>query len=251
MNRLFLFIIVAALFSSCTPPLPQKTIILSKEYSSKTVANFISRLDSSVEWNFVNSYALTTEELDIELLDSDGIILTGGADIFPGRYGQAADTVKCGAIDYKRDTIEFILLNHIESHHTPCLGLCRGLQIMNVYNGGSLHLHIPDTLSSIHRGPEGQTAHPVQVTKHIASVDIPLGSFNKIVSNHHQGISKLGDELEVWAVAPDGLSEAVRHSDTTNYPFYVGVQWHPERCEPGNEFDESIGKSFIRAVISE
>ena len=122
---------------------------------------------------------------------------------------------------------------------------------MNVYNGGSLHLHLPDTLSSIHRGPEGKTTHTINVTKHISSVDIPVGQMNKIVSNHHQGISKLGDGLEVWATSPDGLSEGIRRSDTLNYPFYIGVQWHPELCEPGNKFDESIGQSFINALISE
>ena len=190
-------------------------------------------------------------ELNEELKKADGIILTGGADIHPARYGQIADTVKCGTIDTYRDSIEFLLLSHIDEFGTPCIGFCRGLQIMNVYNGGSLHLHLPDTLTSIHRGPEGKTAHTISVIKHIASVNIPVGQMNKIVSNHHQGIAELGNGMEVWAIAPDGLSEGIRRSDTLNYPFYVGVQWHPELCEPGNEFDEAIGQSFINAVISD
>ena len=235
----------------CTTSTPPKTIILSKENSNKTCSQFINRLDSTINWRFVDAYSIDPSFLDEELNRADGIILTGGADINPGRYSSESDTVKCGSIDYYRDSIEYVLLDFIEATNTPCIGFCRGLQIMNVYHGGTLHLHLPDTLSAIHRGPQGQTAHPIQVTKHIASVDHPIGSFNKIVSNHHQGISQLGNELEVWAVAPDGLTEGIRHSDTTNYPFYVGVQWHPEGCNIGNKFDEQIGLKFIQAVISE
>ena len=251
MNRFIFTGILLGLLCGCTQQQPQKTIILSKESTNKTCKKFLNRLDSSTDWRFVDAYTIDPKSLDTELASADGIILTGGADINPGRYGTEADTVKCGSVDYYRDSIEFVLLDFVENNGTPCLGLCRGLQIMNVYNGGSLHLNLPDTLSSIHRGPQGQTDHPVQVTKHIASIDIAVGSFNKRISHHHQGISNLGDELEVWAIAPDGLSEGIRHSDTTNYPFYVGVQWHPERCEPGNEFDEKIGLKFIQAVISE
>ena len=234
----------------CTSGLPEKTIILSKQYSSKTSENFITRLDSNYYWRFVDAYTVSSEELNDELKKADGIILTGGADIHPAKYGQIADTAKCGTIDTYRDSIEFVLLNHIDDFRTPCIGFCRGLQIMNVYNGGSLHPHLPDTLSSIHRGPKGKTEHTICVTKHIASVNIPVGKMNKIVSNHHQGIAELGDGLEVWAIAPDGLYEGIRRSDTLSYPFYVGVQWHPELCEPKNEFDEAIGQSFINAVIS-
>ena len=122
---------------------------------------------------------------------------------------------------------------------------------MNVYGGGSLHLHLPDTLSSIHRGPQGATNHIVQVTRHIASVDLAKNSQNEIVSNHHQGISRLSRDLDAWAFSKDGLIEGIRRSDTITYPFYVGVRWHPERCKQGNKFDEQIGRSFIEAVISE
>jgi len=251
MKRFFQLSFLLLLVYGCSTQQTPKTIILSKESSTKSCENFISRLDSSTNWRFIDAYTINPNLLEEELANADGIILTGGADINPGRYGSESDTVKCGTIDYYRDSIEFVLLNHIEQNRTPCIGFCRGLQIMNVYNGGTLHLHLPDTFSSIHRGPKGQTEHPVQVTKHISSIDLPIGSYNKIKSNHHQGISRLGNSLEVWAIAPDGLQEAIRHSDTTNYPFYVGVQWHPEICEPGNEFDEKIGLSFIQAVISE
>lgn len=226
------------------------TIILSKEYSSKNCQKYFERIDSTLEFRFVNAYNLSSDSLEIELGLAHGIILTGGADINPARYGADADTIKCGSIDNKRDSIEFRLLSHVKENSTPCLGFCRGLQIMNVFNGGSLHPHLPDTLSRIHRGLDGATTHSVKVIKHINSLNLEVGSTNDIISHHHQGINKLGADLDVWAVAPDGLSEGIRHSDTTTYPFYIGVQWHPERCSAGNEFDDSIGKNFINAIIS-
>ena len=70
---------------------------------------------------------------------ADGVLMTGGADIHPERYGHAADTARCGAIDMERDRIESELLRAVDSLHLPCLGVCRGLQFMNVHNGGTLH----------------------------------------------------------------------------------------------------------------
>ncbi len=227
-----------------------KIIVLSKENSQQSSAKYIQRLDTNLVWTFINAYELSNKELEKALASADGIIMTGGEDIHPANYGSAADTVKCGTIDKKRDSIEFIILEHVDRTGLPCIGFCRGLQIMNVFGGGSLHLHLPDTLSSIHRGPEGATAHFVQVTRHIASIDLAKNSYNKIVSNHHQGISRLSQNFDAWAFSEDGLIEGIRYADTIAYPFYVGVQWHPERCKPGNEFDEQIGRSFIEAVIS-
>ena len=244
----FLFLLVS--LASCSND-DGHIIVLSKENSQRSCAQFIQRLDTNLVWTFINAYELSDTELEEALASADGIIMTGGADIHPANYSSAADTVKCSTIDTKRDLIEYAILAHVDRTGVPCIGFCRGLQIMNVYGGGSLHLHLPDTLSSIHRGPEGATSHFVQVTRHIASVDLAKNSYNKIVSNHHQGISMLSRDFDAWAFSEDGLIEGIRHSDTTAYPFYVGVQWHPERCKPGNEFDEQIGRSFIEAVISE
>ena len=225
-------------------------IVLSKENSQQSCARFIQRLDTNLIWTFINAYELSDSELQETLDSPNGILMTGGADIHPANYSSAADTVKCGTIDKKRDLIEYAILAHVNKTGIPCIGFCRGLQIMNVYGGGSLHPHLPDTLSSIHRGSEGATAHFVQVTRHTASVDLAKNSYNKIVSNHHQGISRLSSDFDAWAFSEDGLIEGIRHTDTIAYPYYVGVQWHPEKCKPGNEFDEQIGRSFIEAVIS-
>ena len=81
---------------------------------------YFERIDSTLEFRFVNAYNLSSDSLEIELGLAHGIILTGGADINPARYGADADTIKCGSIDNKRDSIEFRLLSHVKNS-TPCL----------------------------------------------------------------------------------------------------------------------------------
>lgn len=123
---------------------------------------------------------------------------------------------------------------------------------MNVYMGGSLHPHLPDTLSDIHRGKDGNsTEHEIYVTQKLGALDIKPGNKSATVSHHHQGISRLADNLEAWAIAPDGLIEAIRHSDTTSHPFFIGVQWHPERSNPSGSLATPIGVGFLKAVLDE
>lgn len=225
------------------------SIILSKQNSSNSCQEFIERLDTTLEWRWVDAYSLTATELHYELNHASGIIMTGGVDIHPGEYGSAADTVRCGTIDLYRDKVEVQILEFVDSTKMPCLGVCRGLQIMNVYAGGTLHPHLPDTLSEIHRGSDGATIHSIEITKSLGLFPINKGDTDDVVSNHHQGISRLGEELEVWAVSEDGLSEGIRKIDTLSHPFYIGVQWHPERMEKGDLLSDPIGISFIEAII--
>ena len=227
------------------------TIILSKQNSSSSYRHFIENIDSTIKINWINAYTTPLSQLTVELEDADGIILTGGVDIHPGLYGNAFDTIRCGTIDSKRDELETTLLDHALESGTPCLGVCRGLQFMNVYMGGSLHPHLRDTLSDIHRGKNGQsTEHEIYVTKALGAIDINRGNKSATVSNHHQGISRLAENLEAWAFAPDGLIEGIRHPDTTHYPFFIGVQWHPERSDPSGSLATPIGNGFLKAVLN-
>ena len=228
------------------------TIVLSKQNSSSSYRHFIEDIDPTIKINWIDAYTTPLSQLTDDLEEADGIILTGGVDIHPGLYGNAYDTVRCGTIDSKRDALETTLLDHALESGTPCLGVCRGLQFMNVYMGGSLHPHLPDTLSDIHRGKDGQsTEHEIYVTKALGAIDINRGNKSATVSNHHQGISRLADNLEAWAIAPDGLIEGIRHPDTTHYPFFIGVQWHPERSDPSGSLATPIGEGFLKAVLNE
>ena len=228
------------------------TIVLSKQNSSFSYRNFIENIDTTITINWINAYTTPLSQLTVDLKNADGIILTGGVDIHPGLYGNAFDTIRCGTIDLKRDELETTLLDYALESGIPCLGVCRGLQFMNVYMGGSLHPHLPDTLSDIHRGKDGNsTEHEIYVTQKLGALDIKPGNKSATVSHHHQGISRLADNLEAWAIAPDGLIEAIRHSDTTSHPFFIGVQWHPERSNPSGSLATPIGVGFLKAVLDE
>ena len=229
--RLLFLVFFICTFSACSDSKyslkekPQSiTIVLSKQNSSFSYRNFIEKLDTTIEINWVNAYTTPLSQLALELENADGIIMTGGVDIHPGLYDNSFDTIRCGTIDIVRDELEGVLLDYALENGTPCLGVCRGLQFMNVHLGGSLHPHLPDTLSSIHRGFSGAVNHPIEIVKNIGVFEINVSDILDPVSNHHQGISRLSEDLEVWAIAPDGLAEGVRHKDTIAHPFFVGVQ---------------------------
>ena len=114
------------LISGCTNE--SVTIILSKQNHQQSYIKFIEKIDSTIDWRWINAYETPINILKKELKQADGIIMTGGVDIHPGRYSQEGDTIRCGAIDVHRDSIEHILLDHVVSSGTPCLGVCRGLQ---------------------------------------------------------------------------------------------------------------------------
>lgn len=260
MVRVALLLFMMASFWSCSTPTTSTSeqpnadtlqIVASRLFDSRTYEDFLEPLarPAVIQWH--NASQLSDSALQVVLGFADGVLMTGGADIHPGRYGQPADTARCGAIDRERDRIESALLAAVDSLHLPCLGICRGLQFMNVHNGGSLHAHLPDVLGTdAHRGgAEGDsrdTLHAIQARAEFLGVSAPAVS--AVVSHHHQGIDRLGEGLVAWAQAPDGLIEGIRRSDTVAYPCYVGVQWHPERSPIGQSLVEPVGSYFIESM---
>lgn len=261
--RLFgAFCLLAALGSGCNPARHPKStspsaapdtlvVVASRLWESRTYQDFLEPLAAPHVVRWINASDLPLDSLSWALDAADGVLLTGGADIHPARYLQGADTARCGAIDVGRDSLEEHLLAWVDARHTPCLGICRGMQFMNVHGGGSLHPHLPDVLhTDAHRaGREGDsrdTLHTVRATRSWAG--IALSDRSEVVSHHHQGVDRVAYRLEVWAVAQDGLVEGVRERDTLTYPFYVGVQWHPERSAPGQPLVDLVGQAFVSAM---
>lgn len=233
------------------------TVILSKCYSSRSYRNWLCRLNDSLEGpplRFVEAYGLDLPSLGEELGKAKAVVLTGGEDVHPGRYGQAADTVRCGRIDEERDRVEHRLLDAVYELGLPCLGVCRGLQVMNVHAGGTLRPHLPDDGFEGHRGGSpGDTRDTV----HLVEVRIPWSFGNQawsrgesasIVSHHHQGIGELAVGFEPWAASPDGLIEGIRWSDTTDIVYLVGVQYHPERSLQGSVLSDGLGAGLLEAI---
>jgi putative glutamine amidotransferase len=171
---------------------------------------------------------VTQDDPDVDILDRlDALILTGGPDVEPGRYGEEPHptTVTRPA----RDEAELLLLREAIERDLPILGICRGFELMAVAYGGRLHQHLPEVLGhDRHRPPSGGGVkfgeHPVRVVAGTLSHKI-LGDELVVNSFHHQGIADPGRLLVAGWCPDDDLVEVV---EDPSLSFAVGVQWHPE-----------------------
>jgi putative glutamine amidotransferase len=164
----------------------------------------------------------------------DGLILTGGGDVDPGRYG-ADPHPRTTRVSPPRDAAELDLAGAALTADLPVLGICRGLQVLNVARGGTLRQHLPDgTGHAAIPGTFG--SHPVRIAPgtRLASILGGNGAAASagrpaldVPSAHHQAVDRLGDGLVAAAWAPDGVVEAVE-LDRDGGPLVLAVQWHPE-----------------------
>jgi putative glutamine amidotransferase len=159
----------------------------------------------------------------------DGLIMTGGVDIHPSFYGQIV-LERCGEIDEERDRFEVELIHAARGRDLPFLGICRGLQVLNVALGGTLYqdLSYRQGTDPAHMSPRerrGEPAHGVAITPGSRLADILGPRDMPVTSTHHQIIRDLAPDLVVSAAAPDGVIEAVEGPGR----FLLAVQWHPER----------------------
>ncbi|MCZ0716857.1 gamma-glutamyl-gamma-aminobutyrate hydrolase family protein [Aerococcus kribbianus] len=158
----------------------------------------------------------------------DGLLLAGGADVCPSWYGQSQSS-KLGTVDQARDQRELALIEAAIDQHLPILGICRGLQIMNVYLGGSLYQDLSESSNKVlsHNQIErmGDLVHDLTLDRH-SQMHHLLGQSSRVNSIHHQAIDQLGQSLEVTAWSSDQVIEAVE--STSEELDFLGVQYHPE-----------------------
>jgi len=159
----------------------------------------------------------------------DGLILQGGADIDPEVYGETRTDV-LGPIDAVRDQFELELLRAFAAADKPVLGVCRGMQLINVAYGGDLYqdLQAAGVSTRQHRMLDlyDEYAHEVDIVPGSWLQSIYGGARQaRVTSIHHQGVRRLGEDLVVEANSPDGVIECIRHRSSR---FMLGVQWHPE-----------------------
>lgn len=157
----------------------------------------------------------------------DGLLLTGGGDIAPIFYGEEP-YVQLGNVDADRDAYELALLQRAEELKKPVLGICRGIQVINVAYGGSVYQDLSQmeegVLQHMQRASRDSISHSVEVVKgtHLAEI---LGESSMVNSFHHQAIKKVAPGFRVNAFSPDGVIEGIERIQAY---FMLGVQWHPE-----------------------
>ncbi len=157
-----------------------------------------------------------------------GLIVSGGGDIAPTAYGADPQETVYQVSD-ERDQFEFSLTRSaLTQPEIPLLFICRGMQVLNIVCGGTLHVHLPDQFGETiaHRLPPREpTLHEVRIDQNSRLASILGATRVEACSWHHQCIDRLGDRLRPVAWAEDGVIEAIEH---TEHPWCVAVQWHPE-----------------------
>lgn len=178
----------------------------------------------------------------------DGVLVMGGGDVDPALYGGDAAHPAIGGVDRTADDAESRLVRGALAARRPVLGICRGLQVINVALGGTLHEDLGSGIHRNHADPTGpMVLHDVSIEPGTRLAGL-LGPAARVVSGHHQAAARLGDGLRVAAAAPDGVIEALEAGDSNLW--LVAVQWHPEDAQtrdvaPGQL--EAILGAFVAA----
>lgn len=194
-----------------------------------------------------------TEGIEDYLDAVDGILFTGGEDVAPQHYGEPVDPA-CQEPDAERDAFELALARAALARRKPVLGICRGLQLLNVAGGGSLYQDLSLRLGTTipHSAPGGQRrdlAHPVRIVPGSRLARILAREEVRVTSTHHQVIKDLAPGFRESAHSPDGVIEAIERPDA---PFVLAVEWHPERMVTRHQEENQLAlfRAFVDAAAA-
>lgn len=233
---------------------PRIKIALSKA-SNTVVTNYINWLSAARnDIEIIELAGLPPAEAANALSDADGLLLSGGADVNPAAY-MRNDLRPICEVDEERDAMEFALIKRARELTMPVLGICRGMQILNVAYGGTLIADIPTQYktktqhrSDRDRKIDAQHGVRFETSSYLfESVASATGSVN---SAHHQCVETLAPFFKAAAYATDGIVEALEWNEESlpNKPFLFAVQWHPERLSYDNPMSLTIAKRFLSEV---
>lgn len=182
----------------------------------------------------------------------DGLVLVGGGDVDPQRFGQIAHPRTYGVVDTSDDLEMSLMLAALELG-LPTLAICRGLQVLNVALGGSLHQHITDGPGFQHHGQpgEGHVRHSVEVEAGslLAKTQGGAARIESCWSYHHQAADQLGTGLVVSARSDDGTVEALELEEAESKGWMVAVQWHPERTAANDPAQQVLFDELSRQAL--
>lgn len=229
-----------------------KIYIATARLNNNTIA-YTKEISSNVE--FIDFMNINYNDRNSLLQKCSGVLLLGGLDIHPARFDKGELKNYCD-IDETRDSIEFALLRWADSSSMPILGICRGMQFINVYFGGSLCVDIPSFCSPAmksekHRDPKRKkdVYHNVTISENTKLSEC-FGPKKTILVNsfHHQCVGELGKTLKIAAKSPGGIIEGIENDDSQRTSFVLGVQWHPERYYIQDSDNLKILEKFLNAM---
>ncbi len=205
---------------------------------------WLRRLAPETQIRFITR---TDEVIDI-LPNCDGLLLPGGGDPDPLLYGQKEQRALC-SIDDVRDAVELAAIRTAVESGMPILGICRGLQIMNVALGGTLIADLPSSGYDAHHRLTGEDrVHDVRIEAGSLLQHITGEAQGWVNSAHHQGVDIVAPRLDVVARSADGLPEALEWKSPADKPFLLCLHWHPERLPENHPLADSIGRAFLSSL---
>ncbi len=209
-------------------------------------SRWVHRIDPSIElvklsYHFKNAAEISTV---------DGLILTGGGDVHPALYGMSGAIDRVEEVNELRDDFEFMVIEKALEMEIPILGICRGLQVMNVYLGGTLIIDLPTGGYQNHSALNGEDfRHPLLADPHSMLASMTGPNPHIVNSVHHQAADHPGKGLKVAAKSDDGVIEAMEWVLKDRMPFLLLVQWHPERmADFENPCSGRIAECFVKEV---
>jgi len=220
-------------------------ILLSKSSLNDNYSSWLRRLNPHIHLS--DAYMKSNLSLNKLIMRCSGILLTGGADINPARYGQTMEISRCESLDDVRDELELKLVAASLEKRIPLLAICRGLQMINIYFNGTLVVDIPsDYGKRVEHRNKTDVNHNITIAIDSDLYKYGLACEYVVNSSHHQSISSIGSSLIPVAWSDDNLVEAVQLNPQLDHPFFIGVQWHPERMKVNHPMSGDIGRAFLR-----
>jgi len=190
---------------------------------------------------------LPDRDVLFELMERcDGLLLSGSrSDVDPRRYGEPPHP-RLGPILPERDETDWLLLEVAEARRLPVLAICYGMQLLNVFRGGTLYQDIASELANALRheqdAPGDQPTHRLRIEEGTILARLAGGTTAEVNSFHHQAVKAVGRDLRPIAWSEDGIIEALLQAD----PFILGVQWHPELTFASDAFSRAIFEHFLQ-----